>query len=1045
MLYRKNTDRELNDRLFENPTSEYRGAPFWAWNGKLEKEKLSEQIAMLQKMGFGGFHMHVRTGMDTPYMSDEFMSFVRHCTEEAKARSMLAWLYDEDRWPSGTAGGKITAEHPEYAKKQLLFTPEPYSPDHLRRRTGSVPGNGSCGIRYENGTLLAIYDVQLNEQGRLLKWTRIDPDSSRAVPGRTGDEAETWNRWYAYLESAMDDPWFNDHPYVDTLNENAIQEFIQSTHEAYAAGVGECFGKTVPAIFTDEPQYTHKGRLSFPAERKDVCIPWTSGLEEEYTKRYHDALLDRLPLLFWEAKREESAAVRWRYQNLLADLFRDRYCRQIGEWCRKHDLYMTGHVNGEETLTSQTGNVGDAMRCYPAFGIPGIDMLCDNHQYTTAKQAASIVRQEKKPGMLSELYGATGWDYDFRGYKLQGDWQAALGVTVRVPHLTWMTMKGEAKRDYPASIGYQSPWWDQFSIVENHFARLNTVLTRGRAVCRVAVIHPIESYWLLWGPSLQTAAECDRMEKHFSELTETLLFGLIDFDFLSEACLPDQCASPSFPLAVGQMAYDTVIVPGCITLRRTTLACLDAFRNAGGRLIFLGDCPLYSEGQSCPEIRALYDASEVLPFDSVSILNALENERMIRVCRTDGRAADNLLYQLRQDETVRWLFLANGKNPISPDVDKAPVYQVSIKGEYTLTEYDTLTGSIVPLRSSVENGWSVFSLPWYIHSSLLLRLEPYREEQRQSVQLKDSILSGRALMLPAVSYYLEEPNMYLLDMAEWALDDGPLQPLEELLRLDNQARDRLGLPRRRKAVVQPYQLAREKMTHTLYLRFTIPSEIEVQNALLAMEEPETADIIWNGRRVEPVATGWFVDKDIRTIRLGDIRQGDNILEVRMPVGRRSNLENLYLLGQFGVQIAGYVKTIVRLPSALAFGDIVSQMLPFYTGNLQYHFDVDIPADHLTIRIPHYRGALVSVLVDSEDRSAVVFSPYQMTVSGLAPGKHHVTLRLFGNRQNGFGQIHHTPGVWFYQSPDSWRSTGDLWRYEYQLRPLGILKAPEIGW
>ena len=72
-------------------------------------------------------------------------------------------------------------------------------------------------------------------------------------------------------------------------------------------------------------------------------------------------------------------------------------------------------------------------------------------EFITAKQAQSIVRQQGKPGMLSELYGVTGWDYDFRGYKLQGDWQAALGVTVRVPHLTWMTMKAAASGISPAT------------------------------------------------------------------------------------------------------------------------------------------------------------------------------------------------------------------------------------------------------------------------------------------------------------------------------------------------------------------------------------------------------------------------------------------------------------------------------------------------------------------------------------------------------------------------------------------------------------------
>lgn len=86
--------------------------------------------------------------------------------------------------------------------------------------------------------------------------------------------------------------------------------------------------------------------------------------------------------------------------------------------------------------------------------------------------------------------GVTNWDYDFRGHKFQGDWQAALGVTVRVPHLSWVSMNGEAKRDYPASISYQSPWYKEYKYVEDHFARVNTAMTRGKAVVRIGVIHP---------------------------------------------------------------------------------------------------------------------------------------------------------------------------------------------------------------------------------------------------------------------------------------------------------------------------------------------------------------------------------------------------------------------------------------------------------------------------------------------------------------------------------------------------------------------------
>ena len=67
-------------------------------------------------------------------------------------------------------------------------------------------------------------------------------------------------------------------------------------------------------------------------------------------------------------------------------------------------------------------------------------MLYDSRELNTAKQAQSAVHQYGREGMLSELYGVTGWEFDFRGHKLAGDWQAALGVTVRVHHLTWTSI-----------------------------------------------------------------------------------------------------------------------------------------------------------------------------------------------------------------------------------------------------------------------------------------------------------------------------------------------------------------------------------------------------------------------------------------------------------------------------------------------------------------------------------------------------------------------------------------------------------------------------
>jgi len=1028
MLYPKNAEKRLSGDLFRNPTSEYRGTPFWAWNGKLDKEELLRQIRVFKEMGLGGFHMHVRTGMDTPYLTEEFMDFIRFCVEAAKNEGMLAWLYDEDRWPSGTAGGSVTKGKKEHARKSLLLTTVPYAPDRPNRAVRPEPGRGQESMRQDNGELLAVYDICLNADGTLQSARRItEEDEAKGV------------KWYAYLEYASADPWFNNQAYVDTLSAGAIDEFIGNTHEIYARGVGGEFGGVIPAIFTDEPQFTPKSALSFAGEQKDVFLPWTYVLPDLYQEKYGDDLLERIPELLWELPEGRLSAVRWRFQNLLTDLFVKTYCRKIGLWCEEHGLALTGHVMGEPTLESQTQAVGDAMRCYRHFGLPGIDMLCDFHEYTTAKQTQSMVRQTGKEGMLSELYGVTGWDYDFRGYKLQGDWQAALGVTVRVPHLAWMTMKGEAKRDYPASISYQSPWWDQFSMVEDHFARLNTALTRGRAKVRVAVVHPIESYWMHFGPSDQTAAVRGQLEEQFKMLSETLLFGGIDFDYLCEAELPQLCEAGGNPLKVGEMSYEAVLVPPLTTIRQTTIDRLLAFRKAGGRLIFIGECPEHVDAEPSCAVQALYQVSERIPFDKSALLHALEPLRFIDIRRMDGSREDRLLYQLREDGDGMWLFVCNGKNPACPDVDDAGRLRFTLQGEYALTLYDTLSGEIRQMPAVYRSGQTIIEREWYIHESMLLYLEKGRSEQAKEAEEHEAVQPD--MIFGEVEVEAEEPNMLLLDMAEYSFNGGEFYSEDELLRIDNTVRRQLGIPVRRKEVVQPYLLEKETPKDFLTLRFPIESELEIVGAKLALETPEQAEIKLNGETVLYEDAGWYVDRAIRIIPLPEIRQGRNVLEITVPIGRRTNLEAFYLLGDFGVRVSGTKKTITEPVRKLGFSDITRQGLPFYTGNLLYRFRVRSEGD-FTVRVPRYRGGLIKVFVDGEDRGNIAFSPYMLKIKA-EPGEHEVAIRLYGTRQNGFAQLHHTPGIYFYQSPNSWRSAGDLWCYEYQLKPAGILKSPEI--
>ena len=1025
MLYPRKNDPTLTEDLFRNPGSEYRGTPFWAWNCQLEKDELLRQLEVMKKMGFGGAHMHVRTGMATPYLSDEHMDLISGCVEKCREEKMLAWLYDEDRWPSGAAGGIVTKDE-KYRARYLLFTPIPYSNAPYRKE---IYYSGAQAERSEKGRLLGCYDIVLDENGTLKSAIPIDP------------EAEALGtKWFAYLETPNESPWYNNQTYVNTLDKAAIGRFIEVTYERYLSSVGKDFGGVVPAIFTDEPQFTHKQSLFFAQEKKDVILPWSDDLAETYRAAYGEDLMEALPQLFWDLPEGQVSTVRYHYHDHICERFTQAFADQCGSWCENHGLMLTGHMMEEPTLRSQTAALGEAMRSYRSFQLPGIDMLCNSFEFTTAKQAQSASRQYGREGVLSELYGVTGWDFDFRGHKLQGDWQAALGVTVRVPHLSWVSMKGEAKRDYPASINYQSPWWEDYACVEDHFARVNTALTRGKAISRVGVIHPVESYWLHFGPNEQTNSLRTQLEDNFKNLTEWLLNGSIDFDFISESLLPEQCPQAGNPLQVGSMAYDAVIVPGCETLRSSTLERLEAFRSLGGQLIFLGDAPRYADARPTDRGRRLWEAATRLDFSRHAILEALEPVRMVEILDQTGTRTDNLIHQLRSDGDGKWLFLAHSRLPYNPDVPEFKDVRIRLKGDYRVKVYDTFTGEIRPLAAALTGGKTEVKARLYDYDSLLLHFTP---AEGPCAALSEPEKNAVSLPVPhRVPYTLSEPNVYLLDKAEFALNDGACMPAQELLRADNVLRQMTNLPSRQAEVAQPWTVTDISTPHTVRLKFRVDCALEIPGVKIALEDADVAKITLNGAPVLSRPDGWFTDKAIGTRMLGTLTAGENIIEVELPFGPRSNIEWCYLLGNFGVEVSGEYRQLVARKAQLGFDDITRQGLAHYSGNLTYHLKAVTTGGDLAVTVPHYAGAAVRVEVDGKQQY-VVYPPYRTVIRDLAPGEHEVNIVLLGSRQNAFGPVHLADSQRKWIGPDAWRTAGATWTESYRLKPIGILSAPVL--
>jgi hypothetical protein len=162
-----------------------------------------------------------------------------------------------------------------------------------------------------------------------------------------------------------------------------------------------------------------------------------------------------LPELIWDLPDGKPSQARYRYHDHVCERFVSAFMDQIARWCKKNGLILNGHMMEEPTLHSQTCAIGEDMRCYRSMEMPGMDLLVDAIEYNIAKQVSSVARQNGLRGAMSEIYGVTHWYFTFEGHKGCGDWQAALGITFRVHHLTWVRMEGEGKRDYPACIGYQ--------------------------------------------------------------------------------------------------------------------------------------------------------------------------------------------------------------------------------------------------------------------------------------------------------------------------------------------------------------------------------------------------------------------------------------------------------------------------------------------------------------------------------------------------------------------------------------------------------------
>ena len=406
------------------------------------------------------------------------------------------------------------------------------------------------------------------------------------------------------------------------------------------------------------------------------------------------------------------------------------------------------------------------MRYYEYLDYPGVDLLCNNNRsYWVAKQLQSAARQFGKKWTLSELYGCTGWQFDFASHKETGFWQALFGINLRCHHLAWVTMAGEAKRDYPASISFQSGWYREYKSDEAYFARLHVFLQQGNPVCDVLVLNPIESVWTQIHPGWAQWLEAKdpvlcALQQKYEDLFHWLTGAQVDFDYGDEDHLARfakvEISNGEPLLHLGRCSYRVLVVGAMETMRSTTLKVLEMFHAAGGKLIFVGDAPPHLDALPSEQPAELARIATRSAHCREEALAAIEENTFSPVELQCNSTA--IFCQVRREGDRLFIAAINTSRSVAV---REVRFTVDIVG--TVQEWECETGERFRQPSRLEDRATVWTAEFPPLGTRLFVIS-----ERDTEELPARLCFVPQEVIPAdgpFDYTLNEPNLCVLDFA----------------------------------------------------------------------------------------------------------------------------------------------------------------------------------------------------------------------------------------------------------------------------------------
>lgn len=1001
-------------QTFGNPPAALRGAPFWSWNDRLEVEELVRQIRDMKEHGMGGFFMHSRDGLETEYMGPEWMECIRACVATAREEGMSAWLYDEDRWPSGAAGGLVPARGGDAYRAKIITVDveDAYpvgDPDLLAVFAAVIKGDAITALRRVGG------DAALKEGESLLAFRR---------------------------EVSGPSEWFNDDAYADVMNPEAITTFLDITYEAYRKDIGEDFGGAVPGIFTDEPNIFASQVLS---GRR--ALPWTDALPTYFSERRGYDLLDVLPWLFYEGK--GAAKARHDYWYSISQRFTEAFSKQLGEWCGEQGLSFTGHYLLENELGLAIVRGGAVMPHYRYQQVPGIDMLTEqNHEFMTIKQCSSVASQFGRKRVLSETYGCSSWEFTFEGQKWVGDWQYVLGVNLRCQHLALYTLRGCRKRDFPPAFNYNTTWWKYNKVVEDYFARVGSILVEGEAVRDVLVVHSVATGWSMLGQSDASMKQTNAYGERVNEFAQAVLARHYDFDLGDEQIMAQDARIEGDTLYVGRAPYKVVVIPPeTETLLTETVTLLEQFLDAGGKVIVVGTPPAQVEAQPDEALEALWQRKGVIHAASTSGLqNALERcvARRVGFATPLGQEAGKLLYMQRDMDGKQGYFVVNGDRHNGIDVT------VTLQGAGRVEEWDPLTGAMTPIAARQSDGQAVFEASFGPAGSRIYVIDP-EGEPLVAAAMGDRPeyrafrrIEGAQFIGPSCAFARTDPNILTLDMCRYQLDGGDWSDDMEVWRAQSEIRTALdmrqnyynGLPQRYKWATQAHP--KDGAQVSLRLSYQVAAIPEGEFFLL-VEGAEQFAIALNGASVPNDKAGWYLDRNFHKVTLPKPVLGENLLQLDCGYTNHTELEDCFLLGDFGVSSE---RVIIAEPDKLHFGDWTKQGYLHYAGSMIYKgaFSHEpAPGKAVRVILQDYEAVDVAVHVNGVLAGHIPWASENGLdiTSALAPGENEIGIEVVSSPRNMLGPLHLATGREAWTDWRSFRRTDETFTPDYVVKDWGL--------